>query len=111
MKTLPQPVMIAAPPLLAVLSLMGCSTSKTVAQTEQSGFLSDYSKLQPAQSPSGSPTLHWIRPDLEKGQYDTVYLEQPVLFLGKSQQPTGQVSTHNSRSSPGFLRGGSWPTG
>lgn len=83
---------LIASPFITMVILIGCTSSKTVEQSEHSGFLSDYSKLQPAKSLSGSPTLRWISPDLAKGQYDKVYLEQPVLFLGKGQEPTRQVS-------------------
>jgi hypothetical protein len=79
-------------PAAAVLMLAGCGPSKTVEQTQYSGFLKDYSKLQPAKSPSGTPVMRWISPQLSKGGYTKVYLEQPVLFLGKDQQPTEQVS-------------------
>lgn len=79
-------------PAVAALVLVGCSPSKTVEKEQYSGFLKDYSKLQPATSPSGTPVMRWISPDLSKGNYDKVWLEQPVLFLGKDQQPTKQVS-------------------
>lgn len=80
-------------PAAAVLMLAGCGPSKTVEQTQYSGFLKDYSKLQPAKSPSGTPVMRWISPDIGKGNYSKVYLERPVLFLGKDQQPTAQVSS------------------
>lgn len=78
---------------LAAALFGGCSSQpKSVQQSEYSGFLSDYSKLQPAKTPSGTPVMRWIGPELSKRNYDKVYLEPPVLFLGKGQEPTKQVS-------------------
>lgn len=79
-------------PILASIALLGCGPTKTVEKTQYSGFLKDYSKLQPATSPSGTPVMRWISPDIGKGNYDKVYLEQPVLLLGKDEKPTAQVS-------------------
>jgi len=72
--------------------LAGCSSApKNVEKSDYSGFLSDYSRLQPEKTPSGTPVMRWISPDLAKGNYTKVYLEPPVLFLGKGQEPTKQV--------------------
>jgi len=78
----------------SVVWLAACSSEKpkNVEKSDYSGFLTDYSRLQPATSPSGSPVMRWISPDLRKGHYTKVYLEPPVLYLGKGQQPTKQVS-------------------
>ena len=89
-------VVLVAGTTAAITLLTACSsTSKDVEKKEKadySGFLSDYSRLQPSTSPSGSPVMRWISPDLSKGHYTKVYLEPPVLYLGKGQQPTKQVS-------------------
>lgn len=79
-------------PVVAAAALIGCGPSKTVEQTQYSGFLKEYSKLQPATSPSGTPVMRWISPELSRGNYDKVYFEAPVLYLGKDQHPTAQVS-------------------
>lgn len=78
----------------ALLTLASACSSppKNVQKTDYSGFLSDYSRLQPAQSASGTPVMRWISPQLSQGGYDKVYLEPPVLYLGKGQQPTKNVS-------------------
>jgi len=86
-------VAAAASGLLAVTLLAGCASKpKPEKKADYSGFLTDYSRLQPATSPSGSAVMRWISPDLRKGNYTKVYLEPPVLYLGKGQQPTKQVS-------------------
>ena len=82
---------LAAVPLLATALLFGCA-DKPVDKSQYSGFLKDYSKLQLATTPSGTPVMRWVSPDLAKGNYDKVYFEDPVLFLGKDQKPTAQVS-------------------
>jgi hypothetical protein len=78
-------------PLVSAAILVGCA-AKPVEKNEYSGFLKDYSKLQLATTPSGTPVMRWINPELGKGKYDKILLEQPVLFLGKDQKPTSQVS-------------------
>ena len=44
------------------LLLAGCA-SKTTQPSQYSGFLSDYSQLQPATSASGAPVLRWVSAD------------------------------------------------
>lgn len=83
-------VLVSAAIVGSVLS--GCSAPKTVEETEYSGFLQDYSKLKPEETASGTPVMRYISPDLKKGNYDKVYLESAVLFLGKEQKPSPQVS-------------------
>jgi hypothetical protein len=89
--TLKKIALAAALPFLAAALLIGCA-AKPVEKTEYSGFLKDYSKLQLATTPSGTPVMRYISPELGKGNYDKIYLEQPVLFLGKDQKPTEAVS-------------------
>ena len=55
--------------LFSALLLGGCA-SKDVTQPEQySGFLSDYSQLQPAVSATGQPVMRWIAPGVKVGNY------------------------------------------
>lgn len=92
MKTTAKKLALAAIlPVLATVLLIGCA-AKPVEKSQYSGFLKDYSKLQLATTPSGTPVMRFISPELGKGNYDKIYLEQPVLFLGKDQKPTAQVS-------------------
>lgn len=92
MKTTMKKIVLAALlPVLSTALLFGCA-AKPVEKSEYSGFLKDYSKLQLATTPSGTPVMRWISPELGKGNYDKVVLEEPVLFLGKDQKPTAQVS-------------------
>ena len=83
---------ISIPALVLSVAIAGCSAPETVEKHQYSGFLKDYSKLELAKSPSGSPVMRWVSPNLSKGNYNKIYLEKPVLFLGKDQQPTTQVS-------------------
>lgn len=90
-------------PAVAILALAGCGPAKTVEKSQYSGFLKDYSKLQPATSPSGTPVMRWISPELGKGGYDKIYLEQPRLFLGKDEKPTAQVSQETMEEIVAYL--------
>lgn len=84
--------MVLAAAVWTASALTGCSSSQSVEKKEYSGFLKDYSKLQPEKSVSGTPVMRWISPKLKEGNYSQVYLDAPVLYLGKDQQPNKQVS-------------------
>ena len=71
------------------LLLAGCA-SKTTQPSQYSGFLSDYSQLQPAQSASGVPVMRWVSPDFKPGNYRSVLVEKPVFYPAPT--PSAQVS-------------------
>ena len=48
---------------IASIGVVGCS-SKVTQPDEYSGFLSDYSHLKEAKSPSGAEVMRWVDPDL-----------------------------------------------
>ncbi|WP_339409035.1 DUF3313 domain-containing protein [Pseudomonas sp. EA_35y_Pfl2_R5] len=75
--------------LSATLLLAGCA-SKTTQPSQYSGFLSDYSQLQPAQSASGAPVMRWVSPDFKPGNYRSVLVERPVFYPAPT--PSAQVS-------------------
>lgn len=73
----------------SVLLLSGCA-SDTTQPAQYSGFLSDYSQLQPAQSASGSPVMRWVSPDFKLQSYSSVLVEKPLFY--PAPQPSEQVS-------------------
>ena len=73
----------------AALLLAGCA-SKTTQPSQYSGFLSDYSQLQPAQSASGAPVMRWVSPDFKPENYRSVLVERPVFYPAPT--PSAQVS-------------------
>lgn len=75
--------------LMAGLLLAGCA-SQTTQPSQYSGFLADYSQLQPATSASGAPVMRWVSPDYKAGNYRSVYIEKPVFY--PTPQPSDQVS-------------------
>lgn len=75
--------------LTAGLLLSGCA-SQTTQPSQYSGFLADYSQLQPATSASGAPVMRWVSPDYQAGKYRSVYIEKPVFY--PTPQPSDQVS-------------------
>lgn len=75
--------------LSATLLLAGCA-SKTTTPDQYSGFLSDYSQLQPAQSASGVPVMRWVSPDFKAQNYRSVLVEKPVFYPAPT--PSEQVS-------------------
>ncbi|WAC46411.1 DUF3313 domain-containing protein [Pseudomonas sp. SL4(2022)] len=75
--------------LTTVLLLAGCA-SQTPTPSQYSGFLSDYSQLQPAQSASGAPVMRWISPDFKAENYRSVLVERPQFYPAPT--PNSQVS-------------------
>lgn len=81
-------------PLVAGLAtlcfvLAGCS-SKIADSTQYSGFLTDYSKLKPSESPSGHQTLRWTSPDYKLSDYRGIYYT-PVVYY-PAAKPNNRVS-------------------
>ena len=58
--------------------LSGC-TGKYPESEKYSGYLQDYSRIQPETSVSGTPVLRWISPDFKTDNYDSVYI-LPVTY-------------------------------
>src|SRR5690606_12742071 len=75
--------------LSAGLLLAGCA-SQTTQPDQYSGFLADYSQLQPATSASGAPVLRWVSPDYQASRFAAVYVEKPVFY--PAPRPSAQVS-------------------
>ncbi|NWD64078.1 DUF3313 domain-containing protein [Pseudomonas sp. IPO3774] len=71
---------------IATIGVMGCS-SKVTQPDEYSGFLSDYSNLKEAKSPSGAQVMRWVDPNLSLIRYNAVYIE-PTQFYPKPQAST-----------------------
>lgn len=75
--------------LLAGFLLSGCA-SQTTPPDQFSGYLADYSQLQPATSATGVPVLRWISPQFKADRYTTVYVEKPTFY--PQPKPSEQVS-------------------
>ncbi|WP_394559959.1 DUF3313 domain-containing protein [Aquipseudomonas alcaligenes] len=75
--------------LFTGLLIVGCA-SKTTQPSQYSGFLADYSQLQPAKSPSGAPVLRWVAPTFKPDAYPEVYVEKPVFY--PAPKPSDTVS-------------------
>lgn len=72
-----------------LLVLAACSSNQ-VDPSEYSGFLKDYSRLQPAQSISGAPVMRWIDPGMKVANYSQVFIE-PSQFYPRPE-PTAVIS-------------------
>lgn len=86
--------------LLAGLLLSGCA-SQTTKPTQFSGYLADYSQLQPATSATGAPVLRWISPQFKSERYSTVYVEKPTFY--PTPAPSDQVSTQTLENVRDYL--------
>lgn len=87
--------------LSSVLLLSACA-SKTTQPDQYSGFLADYSQLQPTVSASGSPVMRWVAPDLDLNRYSSVMVVRPVLY--PAPVPTAQVSQKTLDEITGYLQ-------
>ncbi|MBD7977175.1 DUF3313 domain-containing protein [Serpens gallinarum] len=77
--------------LFSALVLGGCA-SKDITQPEQySGFLSDYSQLQPATSPTGQPVMRWMEPGVKLDNYR--YMQVRSIDFYPEPSPTEQISS------------------
>lgn len=75
--------------LVAVIGVSACTQTK-VKQEQYSGFLGDYSRLQPAKSAEGDPVIRWVSPDLRSKGYTQIMLDPVVLY--PEPKTTAQVS-------------------
>ncbi|HUE91823.1 DUF3313 domain-containing protein [Pseudomonas sp.] len=87
--------------LSAALLLGGCASS-TTKPNQYSGFLGDYSQLQPAQSASGAPVMRWISPELDLQRYRSVVVEKPLFY--PAPQPSAQVSQQTLDAIAAYLQ-------
>ncbi|RDS89847.1 DUF3313 domain-containing protein [Pseudomonas fluorescens] len=71
---------------VASIAMAGCA-SKVTQPDEYSGFLSDYSQLKEAKSPSGVEVMRWVDPQLDLSRYNAAYIE-PTQFYPKPQATT-----------------------
>ncbi|MFS2223406.1 DUF3313 domain-containing protein [Pantoea sp. B65] len=82
--------------------LSGC-TSKVADSEHYSGFLPDYSKLRPAQSATGNPTLRWVSPDFKSADYrgivftPVIYYPQAAPNARVSQQTLDQIRNYTDQ--------------
>ena len=77
--------------LFSALVLGGCA-SKDITQPEQySGFLSDYSRLQPATSATGQPVMRWMAPGVKVDNYR--YMQVQSISFYPAPKPTEQISS------------------
>ncbi|WP_417701964.1 DUF3313 domain-containing protein [Pseudomonas sp.] len=86
--------------LLAGFLLSGCA-SQTTKPTQFSGYLADYSQLQPATSATGAPVLRWVSPQFSSERYTTVYVEKPTFY--PEPAPSDQVSAQTLESVRDYL--------
>lgn len=75
--------------LLSALSLGGCATKETTQPKQYSGFLSDYSRLQSATSPTGKPVMRWMAPGFKLDNYR--YVQVKSIGFYPMPSPTEQI--------------------
>lgn len=74
--------------LFSALLLGGCA-SKVTEPEQYSGFLADYSRLQPATSPTGQPVLRWMAPGVNLNSYKHVVVQS--IGFHPAPSPSEQI--------------------
>jgi len=74
--------------LFCALLLAGCA-SKVTEPEQYSGFLADYSRLQPATSPTGQPVMRWLAPGVKLSNYQHVVVQSIGFYPAPS--PSEQI--------------------
>ena len=64
--------------LACAMSLAACTAVPPMEQ-QFSGFLGDYSKLQPVKTADGQPALRWVKPGIKRGMYSALMID-PVVY-------------------------------
>jgi hypothetical protein len=71
--------------VVLLLALAGCATTEQTRSVEPSGFLGDYSQLQPGKS--GQALLVYIDPAADFSRYDEVVVEPVTIWTGAGSDP------------------------
>jgi hypothetical protein len=75
--------------LFSALVLGGCA-SKVTQPEQYSGFLSSYSRLQEATSPTGQPVMRWIAPGVKLDNYQHMLVDSIDFY--PAPHPSEQIS-------------------
>ena len=68
----------------AGLLIAGCATDKAGDKPKFSGYLGDYSNLEPIKGEGGDEIRRWVNPKLKKGQYTKLQVD-PIVFYPAPQ--------------------------
>ena len=74
----------------AAVLIAGCATDKKIETSSLTGFLGDYSHLEPVKGKDGEEIRRWVDPQLKKGKYQKLIVE-PVVFYPEAKA-TKQIS-------------------
>lgn len=73
----------SVPRIIVLAALLGgCATTEEVTEVEKSGFLGDYSMLQPGGA--GQAALRYISPDAQFSAYDKVVIEPITIWVNQA---------------------------
>ena len=76
--------------LLAAGLISGCATSGAGRQAAQSGFLGDYSQLQPGAP--GQAQLRYVAPDVRIGAYDKIIIDPITVYAADTKGSLNSAS-------------------
>jgi hypothetical protein len=76
--------------LCTAMLIAGCSSQKEIKPDQLSGYLGDYSKLEPVKGKDNEEIRRWVDPSLKKGEYLKLIVD-PIVFYPEPK-PSKQVS-------------------
>ncbi|KTJ35777.1 hypothetical protein ASU85_24835 [Klebsiella aerogenes] len=89
--------------LSAVLSLTACSNNNVTKPEHYSGFLQDYSNLQPSRTATGKPLMRWVDPNFNPQNYDSIvyntveYYPAPKATTQIGQNVLDQIQAYTNQ--------------
>ncbi|HIE9268802.1 DUF3313 domain-containing protein [Klebsiella pneumoniae] len=89
--------------LSAVLSLTACSNNNVTTPEHYSGFLQDYSNLQPSRTATGKPLMRWVDPNFNPQNYDSIvyniveYYPAPKATTQIGQNVLDQIQAYTNQ--------------
>lgn len=86
---------------LGTALIVGCASTKP-DESKYSGWMKDYSNLAEYKTPSGATAMRWISPELKKGQYNAVMIDQITYY--PAPKTNSQVSSKTLNEIPDYLQ-------
>ncbi|MBL1275387.1 MAG: DUF3313 domain-containing protein [Ectothiorhodospiraceae bacterium] len=78
--------------LLSFIVVTGCASNEIVKKESFSGYLPDYSKLQPVELDSNRVVLRWVNPALKQRTYKQIIIDPVSFYQERTQQK--QLDSH-----------------
>ena len=89
--------------LLLVVAVAGCARSEQATEVQQTGFLGDYSKLQPGES--GEAAFRYVNADIDWASYDKIMLDNVTVWRSAGDENTDDLPIEDQQRLANNLHG------